>query len=132
MLATDARGWRRGVTMQITSFNINLTSEQPDVLTAWYKNVLRLTQDEGSGGFEVGPAHIHIDGHSETHGPTKEPQRVLINMFIDDFDAEYARLSAEGVTFIREPEREAWGGLFATFLDPDGNYLQIVEFKPGG
>ncbi|MDP6604822.1 MAG: VOC family protein [Dehalococcoidia bacterium] len=109
-----------------------MTSDQSDALTEWYRDVLGLSQDEESGGFEVGPAYVYIDAHSETHGPAKEPQRVLINMFIDDFEAEYERLSAAGVTFIRQPEREDWGGLFATFLDPDGNYLQIVEFKPGG
>ncbi len=44
----------------------------------------------------------------------------------------YTRLLARGVTFIRDPEREPWGGVITTFLDPDGNYLQLIEFKPGG
>ena len=55
---------------------------------------------------------------------------MLINMFVDDLGAEHQRLLAKGVTFIRDPERDLHG-LFATFLDPDGNYLQLVEFTPG-
>ncbi len=39
-------------------------------------------------------------------------------------------LAAAGVQFIREPEREEWGGLITTMLDPDGNYVQLISFKP--
>ena len=34
----------------------------------------------------------------------------------------------QGVQFIREPEEESWGGTVATFSDPDGNILQLLEF----
>ncbi len=119
--------------MDVTSFNINITSEQPGTLTEWYRDTLELSVNEelGGGAFNVGGAQLLIDGHSETMGEAKEPQRVLINMFVDDLEAERARLLARGVTFIRDPEREPWGGLITTFLDPDGNYLQLIEFKPG-
>ncbi|HJM90093.1 MAG TPA: VOC family protein [Dehalococcoidia bacterium] len=117
--------------MEVTDFNINITSSQSDVLTDWYANVLGLASDEASGGFIVGGAHIFIDGHSETSGATKEPHRVLINMSVDDLAAEQARLEAQGVTFIRKQGREDWGGVISTFLGPDGNYLQMIEFKPG-
>jgi len=64
-----------------------------------------------------------IDGHSETKGATKEPQRMLVNFFVDDL---------QGVTFIRTAGREEWGGVISTFLDPDGNYCQLIELKPEG
>jgi uncharacterized glyoxalase superfamily protein PhnB len=57
---------------------------------------------------------------------------VLVNMFVDDIKAEHARLEAQGVTFVRSLGREEWGGVFSTFADPDGNYLQVAEFSPGG
>lgn len=118
--------------MEVTAFNINIMSEQPEVLMDWYQNVLGLPlADDGSGGLVVGGAHIYIDAHSETSGPTKEPTRVLINMFVDDIEAEHARLEAQGVAFIRSLGREEWGGVFSTFTDPDGNYLQMAEFKAG-
>lgn len=55
---------------------------------------------------------------------------MLINMFVEDIAAEQARLQAQGVTFIREQGKEYWGGVISTFLDPDGNYLQLIEFRP--
>lgn len=118
--------------MRVTSFNITITSEHPERLTEFYRNVLGLEQDEVSGGLRigVGEAYIYIDGHSETKGPAKEPQRVLVNFFVDDLAAEQARLEAHGVPFIRTAGREFWGGVISTFLDPDGNYLQLLEFKP--
>ncbi len=117
--------------MHVTSFNINLTSEQPERVTAFYRDVVGLPMNDRLDAFLVGPdAQILIDGHSETKGPAKEPQRVLINMFVEDIAAEQARLQTQGVTFIREQGKEYWGGVISTFLDPDGNYLQLIEFRP--
>lgn len=118
--------------MDVTSFNINITSEDPQRLIAFYRDVLRLPGNEqmGDGAFNVGGAQLLIDGHSEVHGPAKEPARVLINFFVPDLAAEQARLEAQGVEFIRTAGREYWGGIISTFLDPDGNYLQLLEFKP--
>src|SRR5690606_33641342 len=88
--------------------------------------------EEEGGGFRTAPGGgiLYVDGHSETHGPTKEPQRVLINFSVGDLKAEQQWLKGYGVQFIREEGREYWGGVFSTFLDPDGNYLQRLEFRP--
>lgn len=51
-------------------------------------------------------------------------------MFVADLQSEQARLEKSGVKFIRNAEREYWGGVISTFLDPDGNYCQLIEFKP--
>ncbi len=117
--------------MQVTSFNINITSEQPERLTEFYRDVVGLPMNERGDAFLVGPeAQILIDGHSETKGSAKEPQRVLINMFVEDIAKEQAALEAKGVKFIRDKGKEYWGGTISTFTDPDGNYLQLLEFKP--
>jgi predicted enzyme related to lactoylglutathione lyase len=34
------------------------------------------------------------------------------------------------VKFIREKGTEYWGGVISTFNDPDGNTIQLMEFKP--
>ena len=39
-------------------------------------------------------------------------------------------LADAGVTFTRPPEAEDWGGQVASFLDPDGNLIQLMQF-PG-
>lgn len=116
--------------MQVDGFLINITSESPERMIAFYRDVLKLPQnkDMGEGGFNVGAnAFLVIDGHSETQGHAKEPSRFLVDFTVKDLAAEKARLEQEGVTFIREPAREYWGGLITTFLDPDGNYLQLFE-----
>jgi predicted enzyme related to lactoylglutathione lyase len=120
--------------MQVESFNINITSEDPDRLVAFYRDVVGLPvhAQMGDGAFELGDAALLVDGHSETHGPAKEPQRVLINFFVADLAAEQSRLEGHGVEFIRTAGREYWGGVISTFLDPDGNYLQLIEFRPDG
>ena len=118
--------------MKINSFLVNLTSENPEQMKAFYGDIVGLSKnpDMGDGAFHAGGAIIAIDGHSETKGPAKEPQRVLIDFFVDDLAAEQARLEGAGVKFIRSAGKEYWGGTISTFLDPDGNYCQLIEYRP--
>lgn len=118
--------------MKVDSFIVNLTSENPGRLAAFYGDVVGLPQNTeiGEGAFHVADATLVVDGHSETKGVAKEPQRVLIDFFVDDLQTEQERLEAQGVRFIRTAGREEWGGLISTFLDPDGNYCQLIEYHP--
>lgn len=118
--------------MDVASFNINITTDQPERMKAFYRDVVGLPLNEEVGGFMVGSggAMLLIDGHSETHGKAKEPQRVLINFMVDDIAKEQAALAGRGVTFLRDQGREEWGGIISTFQDPDGNYLQLIEYRP--
>ncbi len=118
--------------VNVNSFVLNLTSEEPARLVSFYRDVMGLPPNPeiGEGAFNAGGTSFMVDGHSETKGPTKEPQRVLINFFVDDLKAEQKRLEEQGITFIRSAGREYWGGVISTFQDPDGNYCQLIEFKP--
>lgn len=125
---------RDGEQMQVSGAVINITSEHAERLGAWYRDVLKLPQapEMGEFAFRAGPLELIIDGHSQTRGQTAEPSRVLLNLFVADIHAEHQRLSEAGVAFIRPPEQEPWGGIIATMTDPDGNYVQIVEFAAPG
>jgi len=118
--------------MKVNQLVVNVTSEQPEQLTAFYRDVVGLPgrPEIGAGAFDAGGAVYMVDGHSETKGATKEPQRMLINFFVDDLAAEQQRLEGAGVEFIRSAGKEEWGGVISTFLDPDGNYCQLIEYKP--
>jgi predicted enzyme related to lactoylglutathione lyase len=118
--------------VKINEFLINLTSEDPERLKAFYGDVIGLEKnaDMGEDAFHAGGATIAIDGHSDTKGAAKEPQRVLIDFMVDDLASEQARLESKGVQFLRTAGREWWGGIISTFQDPDGNYVQIIEYKP--
>ncbi|MDP9236576.1 MAG: VOC family protein [Chloroflexota bacterium] len=117
--------------MEIGGFAINLTSEDPQRLMQFYKEVVGLPPqaEMGDGALKVGGATLFIDGHSDTKGGAKEPQRVLINFFISDLPAEQKRLETAGAKFIRKEGKEPWGGVISTFTDPDGNYCQLIEYK---
>jgi predicted enzyme related to lactoylglutathione lyase len=52
---------------------------------------------------------------------------MILNFHVDDFDAVEARLRAAGVDWIA-PATDRPAGRFATFADPDGTYLQIIQF----
>ena len=118
--------------MQVNSFLVNVTSDQPDRLKQFYADVVGLPRnpDMGDGAFMAGPTPFLIDGHSAVKGATKEPQRMLLDFFVDDLAAEQKRLEGAGVKFIRTAGKEEWGGTISTFLDPDGNYVQLIEYKP--
>ena len=62
-----------------------------------------------------------------------DEERLLVGRFtglsftVHDIRARYVELLSQGVAFSGEPERQAWGGTLATFADPAGNELQLVE-----
>ena len=119
--------------MKTTGFIVNVTSDNPDRLKKFYSEVVQLPPNPniGEGAYEIAPgSSFIIDGHSEIAGPAREPARVLIDFFVEDLAAEQKRLKDAGVTFIREEGKEYWGGVISTFLDPDGNYCQIIQYSP--
>jgi len=118
--------------MKVNSTFINITSEDPERLRKFYAEVVGLPRkpEMGDGAMDIGGATLGIDGHSQVRGAAKEPQRVLIDLFVDDLMSEQRRLENQGVTFIRTAGREYWGGVISTFMDPDGNYVQLIEYKP--
>lgn len=112
--------------MRTTSLITNITSSDPDRLDAFYAEVVGLERAEQYDLFKVGDGLFFIDGHSDTAGPTAEPSRVIVSFWVDDVAAEEARLVAAGVPCIRSQGREFWGGIISTFVDPDGNYFQLM------
>ncbi len=119
--------------MKVDSFLLNLTSDDRDRLMAFYRDVVGLPPQEGMEEFALQlpqGASLAFDGHSETHGRTKEPSRVLINLFVEDINASQAELEAKGVKFFRDKGVEYWGGIISSFEDPDGNYVQLIQFDP--
>ncbi len=116
--------------MQMQQFAINLTSDNPDRMNAFYRDTIGLEPDPtmGDHAYKMAGAILFLDGHSDTMGGAKEPHRALLDWFVDDAKAERERLEAKGVEFIRKEGREYWGGIISTFVDPDGNYVQLIQF----
>lgn len=52
--------------------------------------------------------------------------RVFLFLHTDDFDRDYGRLSAAGITFAGPPRDEPYGRV-VVFLDPFGNKWDLVQ-----
>ncbi len=105
-------------------------TDQFEAMLRFYRDALGLTPRSVKDqfvNFEWGDFRLSISVHSEVHGPNRDPVRFMLNFGVDDIDAAYKRLAAAGVRFIRPPEQEPWGGWVATFADPDGNTLQLLQ-----
>ncbi len=121
--------------MKVDQFVVNINSEQPEKLIAFYRDIVGLTPnpDFGPGAFMAGSSTfiaLIVEGHSDVKGATKEPQRVLLNFIIGDLASEQKRLEAQGVKFTLSAAEEPGFGVISTFLDPDGNYCQLIELNP--
>jgi len=77
--------------------------------------------------FDWSGVRLSVGVHDFVHGMSRDALRIMINLTVGDIQAVHQRLAAAGVPFTRAPEREDWGGWVATFADPDGNTLQLME-----
>lgn len=102
-------------------------------MVRFYRDVLGLPLHSDHGdfaAFQVRPGvRLSIGRHSQVRGPSRDPYRVMLNLQVADIHAAHQTLSRKGVAFLRPPEREEWGGWVATFQDPDGNVLQLLQFS---
>ncbi|MEO8539964.1 MAG: VOC family protein [bacterium] len=119
--------------MNISHSFIQLATSDVPRLYGFYKHVVGLPdrEDMGPDSFALGAdTTFSIVDHSDISGPTKEPARFILDLWVDDLDAEQSRLKAAGVNFSREKGFEHWGGFISTFADPDGNLVQVIQYKP--
>ena len=109
---------------------VTVWTEELDRLLPFYTDTLGLTPHSvrpGFASFKWGDMRLGIGTHSDVNGRTGEPYRVMVNLGVKDIQEEYNVLQNRGVVFIRPPEKEHWGGWVATFSDPDGNVLQLMQ-----
>ncbi len=113
--------------------SVLIWSEDVKRLVPFYRDVLGLKPQMESEGFVVfllNGAGLAIGTHSEVQGRSRDPNRMMVNLRVDDCQGEYERLSKQGVEFIRTPTKDAIH-IIATFHDPDGNVLQLLEDREG-
>ncbi|EYB69595.1 hypothetical protein DEIPH_ctg004orf0116 [Deinococcus phoenicis] len=55
-------------------------------------------------------------------------QGLLVVFVVDDIDAEYTRLQAEGVPVVTPIETEPWGERYFQVSDPNGVMVQLVQW----
>jgi predicted enzyme related to lactoylglutathione lyase len=112
--------------MSIQIGSLLIGSSNVDAMKEWYRSAFGV-KENAMGAFEIGAVQLFIETHSEVSGPTKEPARVIINLDVDDCRAVEATLTANNVRWVR-PVEQAPFGLIGTVADPDGNYVQIIQW----
>jgi predicted enzyme related to lactoylglutathione lyase len=99
-------------------------------MARFYRDTLGLTPRSNKRdfiNFDWNGVRLSVGVHAGVRGASREPLRVMLNLTVADIQAAHAQLAAAGVVFSRVPEREEWGGWVATFADPDGNILQLMQ-----
>jgi predicted enzyme related to lactoylglutathione lyase len=66
---------------------------------------------------------------SRSAGPVTD-DKLSLWLQVRDVDAEFARLTAEGVEAVEAPVDEPWGLREARLRDPDGLMLVLIEVLP--
>ena len=117
--------------MEVRELTIMVGTDQPEAMARFYGETLGLERVKNFRDpvFAAAGGFIRILDHSQISGPTVEPARMQINLFVDDVSSEFRRVISKDPTIRvhRQPERESWGGEVATLLDPDGNFVQLLE-----
>jgi predicted enzyme related to lactoylglutathione lyase len=117
--------------MEILAGRVLLRPSDPDVTTAFYRDVLGLAvYREFPGGtvFFLGGGFLEVSGHSADGAA--ERAGVAIWMQVRDIAAAHKELADRGATIVREPRREPWGLDEMWVADPDGVRIGIVEIPP--
>jgi hypothetical protein len=109
--------------------SILLGSTQPAALRDWYRRALA-PEYSGEGPIEFGGMRLLIEERDDVEPKNNQPGRVIFNFHVEDIDAAETRLRAADVEWLVAVE-ERPAGRFGTFVDPDGNYLQVIQFKSG-
>ncbi len=108
----------------------SIWSEDLNNLLPFYRDTLGLTVGMEAPGFVIfgdpdEPAFA-LGTHSEVQGRVVDPARHMVGLDTDDIHGDYARLKGAGVEFVEEPNRQGPGWI-ATFKDPEGNLVQLLQ-----
>ena len=79
-----------------------------------------------NGWLQLGSVSVLIDPREDVHPRNPEPGRVVLNIDTDDAAMVVQRLEALDVHWLRPLEQRP-NGWFATFEDPDGNLVQVLQ-----
>ncbi|MET9534653.1 MULTISPECIES: VOC family protein [unclassified Streptomyces] len=113
----------------INGLGIILGSTDPEPLIDWYRAALEPLGARWEGHMLVvgQQAIIGFDRRDDVADKAAEPGRHLVNIMVRDIRAAEKHFNSLGVTWVRPVEDTGGGWFFSTLLDPDGNYLQVLQ-----
>jgi catechol 2,3-dioxygenase-like lactoylglutathione lyase family enzyme len=93
---------------------------EPAFAIDWYTHLV-MGGDEG-----VNLAIIEAGHESIPEAARAGVQGLILNFEVDDVDAEYARLKAEGLEMLQEPRSEPFGQRHFIARDPNGVLIDVI------
>ena len=95
----------------------------------FYEKILGLTKKyeySSYAGFECGGVEIGLIPKDRVETGSTTP---TVEFIVDNVDRFYEMLKKKNVDVIEPPHEEQWGGRQASFKDPDGNVLEVVQIS---
>jgi predicted enzyme related to lactoylglutathione lyase len=111
---------------QLSLGSILIGSSNVEEMKSWYRRAFD-AEENAMGALTLGAVQLFIEPHSEVSGPAREPARVILNLDVTRCGAIVDHLRSLGTRFVRPLEPMPFG-LIATVADPDGNYVQVIEW----
>jgi predicted enzyme related to lactoylglutathione lyase len=111
--------------------SILLSSSDPQRLHDWYVAALPPDVDQTQDPYRIlgyGDFWVLIDQRDDVGPKNQEPGRLILNFEVDDAHAAVSRLDQAGTDWL-SPREDRDGSFFATAIDPDGNYVQVVQLS---
>ncbi len=118
--------------------SILIGSANATKLAEFYRETLGLKQtmefemgdkNEAGFSFDLGTTTLVVMDHSEVKGKNPNPQRLILNLEVSDIEKEAARLAKMKVKKKQDIYHIEEYGYVATFIDPDGNFFQLVQVR---
>lgn len=124
--------------MRVTASAVSLNVADVEASAAFAKRHLGFVEAMSADGFvslsrdDVGFNLIFLRLGLATFKPPQLQGRpadgLLVVLVVDDIEAEYARLQAEGAPIVTPLETEPWGERYFQIADPNGVILQLVQW----
>jgi predicted enzyme related to lactoylglutathione lyase len=113
-----------------------IVTDDVERLAAFYANLIGVPVALNDYYVEIqaGPASVgfsrrrfteYADQGPECSGP--RPDEVILDLLVDDVDAEYPRVAALGVDWVLPPTTQPWGTRSMIFRDPAGNLVNVFS-----
>jgi predicted enzyme related to lactoylglutathione lyase len=104
-----------------------------DRAVKFYEEILGLPLARRDGEtwaeFDAGPIRLNL--HQGVEGWPPQPGGATAVFRVDDLEAARSELEGRGVEFGHAAEVGEYAR-YATFSDPDGNTLQLIEYRKAG
>ncbi|MBZ4335552.1 MULTISPECIES: VOC family protein [unclassified Corallococcus] len=124
--------------MRVTASAVSLNVDDVEASASFLKRHFGFTEAMAADGFvslsrpDVGFNVIYLRTGLKTLKPeslkTRRADGLIVAFVVDDIDAEYARIQAEGVSILTPIETEAWGERYFQVADANGVIVQLVQW----